>query len=138
MARSTPLPTVDSQERSRNVAVCSFVLLLQVFTRFCHIQRQTSSSQHSLDLHFRFHNHLHTRSLKISKPSLFTTDLFIRSQIGRFLLLSNQQVTLSRSTFQDEAFHTRLPIGGNVHGYGGCLPPAAGSQLVSSSSQTLS
>jgi hypothetical protein len=65
---------------------------------------------------------------------LFTTDLFIRSQIGRFLLLSNQQVALSRSTFQDEAFHTRLPIGGSVHDYGGCLPSAAGSQFVSSSS----
>jgi hypothetical protein len=134
MTGSTLLPTVDSRDRSRNVAVCSFILLLQVFTRFCRIQRQTSSSQHFLNLHFHFHNHLRSRSLSISKPSLFTTDLFIRSLIGRFLLLSNQQVALSRSTFQDEAFHPRLSIGGSVHGYGGCLPSVAGSQLVSSSS----
>ena len=110
------------------------LLLLQVFSRFCRIQRQTSSSQLSLDLRFHFHNHLPSRSLRISKPSLFTTDLFIRSQIDRFLLLSNQQVALRRSTFQDEAFHTRLPIGGSVHGYRGCLPSAASPQLVNSSS----
>src|SRR5438067_11097441 len=117
MAGSTLLPTVDSRDRSRNVAVCSFVLLLQVFSRFCRIQRQTSSSQLSLDLRFHFHNHLPSRSLRISKPSLFTTDLFIRSQIDRFLLLSNQQVALRRSTFQDEAFHTRLHIVRSINVY---------------------